>query len=84
MSIVMTDPEASTDEFPQSPDPVTASEDADLVIVATEWPEFRQVDMEAVSQAMRGRLIYDVRNLLDPDAVRAAGLEYIALGRPNA
>jgi UDPglucose 6-dehydrogenase len=83
MSIVLTDPEASTDEFPQSPDPVTASEDADLVIVATEWPEFRQVDMDAVSQAMRGRLIYDVRNLLDPDTVRAAGLEYIALGRPN-
>jgi hypothetical protein len=33
---------------------------------------------------MRRPLVYDVRNLLDADAVRAAGLEYVALGRPKA
>lgn len=82
--IVMTDPEAVNDEFPQTTDPVEAARGADLVLVATEWPEFRRVDLDAVAGVMRGRLVYDVRNLLDPAAVRAAGLEYVGLGRPNA
>jgi hypothetical protein len=32
---------------------------------------------------MSGDVVYDVRNVLDPDAVRAAGLNYVALGRPT-
>ena len=79
----MTDPEASIDDVPQLDDPVDCATGADIVVVATEWPEFRRVDFEQVSRAMRGDLIYDVRNLLDPDAVRAAGLRYEGLGRPN-
>ena len=82
-TVVMTDPEATTDEFLQTDDPLDAARDADLVIVATEWPEFRRVEPTDVAAAMRGRIVYDVRNLLDPDAVRRAGLEYVALGRPT-
>lgn len=82
-TVVMTDPEATTDEFLQTDDPLDAARDADLVIVATEWPEFRRVELTDVAAAMRGRIVYDVRNLLDPDAVRHAGLEYVALGRPT-
>lgn len=81
--IVMSDPEASTSEFPQVDDPVDCADGADLVLVATEWPEFRRVDLDRVADVMRGDLVYDVRNLLDPDAVRAAGLRYVALGRPT-
>lgn len=84
IGVAMTDPEAVTDEFFQTDDPVEAARDADLLIVATEWPEFRRVELEQVAAAMRGRTVYDVRNLLDPEAVRQAGLQYIALGRPNA
>lgn len=83
-TVTMTDPEAVTDEFFQSDDPIETVRDADLLIVATEWPEFRRVDLDEVAKAMAGRLVYDVRNLLDADAVRHAGLDYIALGRPNA
>ncbi len=83
-TIVVSDPEAIIDEFPQTDDPVDAARDADLVLVATEWPEFRRVDFAEVASVMRGNIVYDVRNLLDPDAVRAAGLEYVALGRPLA
>jgi UDPglucose 6-dehydrogenase len=82
-TVVVTDPEAETHEFSQFDDPVDAARDADLVIVATEWPEFRRVDFSRLAEVMRGRTIYDVRNLLDPDVVREAGLEYIGLGRPN-
>lgn len=83
IDVVMTDPEAVTTEFAQVDDPVDAARGADLVLVATEWPEFRRVDMRAVADVMRGELVYDVRNVLDPDAVRAAGLTYVALGRPT-
>lgn len=81
--IVMSDPEASTGEFPQVDDPVDCASGADLVLVATEWPEFRRVDFDRVADVMRGDLVYDARNLLDPDTVRAAGLRYVALGRPT-
>lgn len=81
--IVMSDPVASTAEFPQVDDPVDCASGADLVLVATEWPEFRRVDFDRVADAMRGDLVYDARNLLDPDTVRAAGLRYVALGRPT-
>jgi UDPglucose 6-dehydrogenase len=55
-----------------------------VLLVATEWPEFADVDMGAVAAAMKGYRVVDARNLLDPAAVRAAGLDYWGLGRPGA
>lgn len=60
---------------------VEAARDADVVVIATEWPEFSGVDIAAVAAAMRGRALVDMRNLLDPSAVRAAGLTYDGVGR---
>ncbi|MDA2960038.1 MAG: UDP-glucose/GDP-mannose dehydrogenase family protein [Actinomycetota bacterium] len=60
---------------------VEAARDADVVVIATEWPEFSGVDIAAVATAMRGRALVDMRNLLDPSAVRAAGLTYDGVGR---
>lgn len=58
-----------------------AAAGADTVVVLTEWPEFRDVELAALGAAMRGRQIVDCRNLLDPVAVRAAGLGYDGVGR---
>lgn len=55
--------------------------DCDAVVVVTDWPEFRQIDFAAVATAMRGNLILDARNYLQPAQVRAAGLEYVGIGR---
>jgi UDPglucose 6-dehydrogenase len=55
---------------------------ADAVVLVTEWPEFRTLDLGAVAEAMRGTLVVDGRNFLDPAAARAAGLTYEAVGRP--
>ena len=82
--VVMTDPEASTDDFVTMPNPVAASRDAELVLVATEWPEFLRAELDEVAKVMAGDIVFDVRNLLDPSAVRAAGLRYVGLGRPTA
>jgi UDPglucose 6-dehydrogenase len=55
---------------------------ADAVVLVTEWPEFAELDLAEVASTMRGDLLVDGRNLLDPDAVRAAGLVYEGIGRP--
>ena len=53
----------------------------DAVVVVTDWPEFRQIDFATVASSMRGSLILDARNYLQPTQVRAAGLEYVGIGR---
>ncbi len=56
-------------------------EGADAVVLVTEWAEFSELDWDAVADAMTGTLIVDGRNVLDPAAVRAAGLVYEGVGR---
>ena len=82
--VVAYDPEATTDEVTMAASPIEAVTDADVLLVATEWPQFQTVDMAEVAKAMRGYRVVDSRNLLDPKAVRAAGLDYWGLGRPSA
>ena len=82
--VVGYDPEATTTEFAMADDPIAAAEGADVLLVATEWPEFGTLDMNRVASAMKGHRVVDARNLLDSAAVRAAGLDYWGLGRPGA
>jgi UDPglucose 6-dehydrogenase len=56
---------------------------ADALVLVTEWPEFRDLDLAAAAASMRGTLLVDGRNFIDPDAARAAGLVYEAIGRPS-
>jgi UDPglucose 6-dehydrogenase len=57
---------------------------ADAVVLVTEWPEFAELDLAEVAASMRGDLLVDGRNFLDPDAVRASGLTYEGVGRAAA
>jgi len=61
--------------------PLDAASDADAVVLVTEWPEFIELDWKLLAEGMRGNLLIDGRNALDPDAVRAAGLVYEGIGR---
>ena len=61
-----------------------AVEGADAVVLVTEWPEFAELDLAEVAEAMRGDVLIDGRNFLDPDRVREAGLAYEGVGRPGA
>ena len=47
----------------------------------TEWPELREVDWEEAGRRMRGAVLVDGRNMLDPDALRALGFAYEGIGR---
>ncbi|HEY6635183.1 MAG TPA: nucleotide sugar dehydrogenase, partial [Acidimicrobiia bacterium] len=82
--VVGYDPEATTSEFAMAVGPIEAAEGADVLLVATEWPEFGTIDMTQVAAVMKGHRVVDARNLLDSAAVRAAGLDYWGLGRPGA
>ncbi|MFN0146201.1 MAG: UDP-glucose dehydrogenase family protein [Dehalococcoidia bacterium] len=62
---------------------IDASADADALILATDWPEFREIDLRELAASMRNNVIVDARNFFDPARVRAAGFEYRALGRPG-
>jgi UDPglucose 6-dehydrogenase len=61
---------------------VEAVRDADVVLLLTEWAEFRDADPELLGSATAKRNIVDGRNALDPARWRAASWHYRALGRP--
>jgi UDPglucose 6-dehydrogenase len=62
-------------------DPYAAAEGASVLVVLTEWDEFRWLDFSRVLDAMAKPYIVDARNLLDPAAVRRMGFQYSGIGR---
>ncbi|HZQ26814.1 MAG TPA: UDP-glucose/GDP-mannose dehydrogenase family protein [Acidimicrobiales bacterium] len=62
-------------------DPYAACEDATVLVVLTEWDEFRWLDLAKVFGLMAEPRIVDARNLLEPAAVRRRGFQYDCLGR---
>jgi len=66
-----------------TPSAAAAVEGADAAVLVTEWPEFAELDLVAMAASMRGSLLVDGRNFIDPDRARAAGLLYEAIGRPS-
>jgi UDPglucose 6-dehydrogenase len=58
-------------------------QDAEALIIATEWKEFAAVDLAEVKKSMHTPLIFDGRNLLDPERVRSLGFTYTSVGRPE-
>jgi UDPglucose 6-dehydrogenase len=60
-----------------------AVEGVDAVVLVTEWPEFGDIDLAGLAESMRGTLVVDGRNFLDPDAVADTGLTYEGVGRPS-
>ncbi|HKA36036.1 MAG TPA: UDP-glucose/GDP-mannose dehydrogenase family protein [Thermoanaerobaculia bacterium] len=55
---------------------------ADFVVLATEWNEFRALDLSKLAAAVRTRNMIDLRNVYDPKELRAAGWDYTGVGRP--
>jgi UDPglucose 6-dehydrogenase len=53
---------------------------ADAAVVATEWPEFGQLEWASIAPTMAGRVVIDGRRAIDADAATSAGLRVVALG----
>ncbi len=60
-----------------------ALEGADVLLVLTEWNEFRALDLKAAKAAMNGDLLVDLRNIFTPAKATAAGFRYDSIGRPS-
>ena len=54
---------------------------ADCAVIVTEWPEFRSVDWKKMAPVMKQKIIFDGRNICDPQAMDEAGFEYYCIGR---
>ena len=61
-----------------------ALDGADALAIMTEWQEFRSPDFEAIKSTLSDPVIFDGRNLYDPEALSALGITYYAIGRSNA
>lgn len=57
------------------------AEGADALALVTEWHDYRRPNFERLASLMRGKVIFDGRNIWDPVAVRTAGLTYFGIGR---
>jgi UDPglucose 6-dehydrogenase len=64
-------------------DPYATAREADALILATEWPEFLNLDWEKIQAEMARPLLMDGRNLFNPKEIRALGFEYESVGRPD-
>jgi UDPglucose 6-dehydrogenase len=64
-------------------DPYQTAEDADALILVTEWNEFKQLDLPRLRRVMRRPVLVDGRNLYDPETMIEAGFEYRPIGRPT-
>ena len=62
-------------------DAYVAAEGADVLVIVTEWDEFRALDLERIAAVLKGKILVDLRNVYDRQDVEEAGLTYYGIGR---
>ena len=65
-------------------DPYEAAQDADALVVLTDWNEFRQLDLDRLRYTLRYPIVIDGRNLYDPERMAEQGFTYLSVGRSSA
>jgi UDPglucose 6-dehydrogenase len=54
---------------------------ADALVLATDWNQFRKLDLEKLESTMKGKRFVDLRNLYEPREMKRLGWDYVAIGR---
>jgi len=62
-------------------DPYSVAKDCDVLVIMTEWNEFRQLDLGRIKKCMKKPVLLDGRNIYDPQKLREMGFVYIGVGR---
>jgi len=62
--------------------PMQALDGADALLIVTEWKEFRSPDFQVIKAKLKSPVVFDGRNVFDPQLPREAGLTYLSIGRP--
>ena len=57
------------------------AENVDCLVILTDWEEFKNLDLDKLKNSMKRPLIYDFRNIFDPDMMTELGFEYFSIGR---
>jgi len=61
--------------------PYEAARECDALVIATEWNQFRSLDWERIKKALKSPIVVDLRNVYEPDQMRALGFAYTGVGR---
>jgi UDPglucose 6-dehydrogenase len=64
-------------------DPYAAADNADALLILTDWAEFSRLDLERLRYTLRYPIIIDGRNLFDPWTMQELGFTYLSVGRPS-
>jgi UDPglucose 6-dehydrogenase len=67
-----------------APDSYAAAEDADALLILTDWREFAALDLHKLNATMRYPIVIDGRNMYDPHSMIEHGFTYMSVGRPAA
>jgi UDPglucose 6-dehydrogenase len=62
-------------------DPYEACQNADAIVIMTEWNEYRSLDLEKIKKIMKNSVFVDLRNIYDPKLLKEKGFEYYCIGR---
>jgi len=83
--ITVYDPAADPASVPADTvdDPYSACVEADMLVVLTEWPEFKAVDFDKVTDTLRGQVIYDTRYVIDVTGATKVGIAVHQPGQPG-
>jgi len=68
-------------DIPLAGDAYAVADGADAIVIATEWADFARLDWVKMKEKMRAPIVFDGRNLLNPDEMSALGFEYYSVGR---
>jgi UDPglucose 6-dehydrogenase len=69
------------DDLALCDDPYSALENADALVIVTEWKAFRSPDLERIRASLKEPVIFDGRNIFEPKAIETAGIAYYGIGR---
>lgn len=65
-------------------DPYDVANGADALVLATEWNQFRSLDLDQLKNLLRHPIFLDLRNVYEPERVAEKGFYYVSVGRPTA
>jgi UDPglucose 6-dehydrogenase len=61
--------------------PIEACQNADAVLICTEWPQYGKIDLDQLASMMKTRTMFDGRNMFRPEDMKAKGWTYHSIGR---
>jgi UDPglucose 6-dehydrogenase len=59
----------------------SVAQNSDAIVFLTEWNEFREIDFVKIKKLLKNKLVFDLRNMFEPEKIKKLGFEYFGVGR---